>query len=580
MKLMIARASWSSLTLVMLLAASPGAQGWWNTGTMIDGPVGEPVYIIPPCVNVDITIDGERFAATFPPNCFMVAPVELVWDSSLAQRRATGLIVYNTSADELVGETALFSLATDLRDLAPLAKFIAWLWPAPEPAPVTLLFEGLPEGVGQQTVSVRAAWEVTWEGDDCRSARGDITVEFQGVRTPPAALQPLLMEACRVATTSSFLPARAPAPADVAAFSLQVLSEAPRSAGLEPVMSTLTEIAGPEALAGGLELSMPLIEIPRAEPLAHGSMALPAGMSAANSIAIGPPNASDPAWQSAGNAEAIMGPGLRDVHVAETLAAKSPIVAFEQSSNETLARSQETHLERSHAIAHDALGPREPPPAQNASVPIDAVDPRALSGTGSPPTMPTTGPPPSTSRPEPAPARPVVHLIPATPPGPHLLAVVLAAGAVAMAWCAFALYQRVARPSGLEHEGRRALHAACTTRATPLTAGELAAACDLERKTAEYHLVYLVRLGILRAHEAPDEPRRYSLPAVPRAPAAEPVDERLIAALRERPRQSTADLAASIGITRWRVERRMRDLTLDGRARSMRADGVRRYEAA
>lgn len=579
MKLMNARASGSSLALIILLSASPSSAALWNTGTMIYGPVGEPIYIIPPCVDVDITIDGERTAHTLPPNCFMVAPIRLTWDSSLAQRRATGLIVYNTSVDSLVSDVVLFSLPAEPRDLGPLAEFAAWLSPAPTPAPSTLLFEGIPPAIGQQTLSLSASWEVTWEGDDCRSARGEITVEVQGVRTPPDAMRTLLMDACRVATSSTFLPAQSPGPEDVAAFSLRVLSDAPRLAELEPLLSVLSQIAAP-ATTGALDLSTPLVELPRAEPLAPDLVALPEGIDAANSITIGPPEADDPGWGSAGHAEGVMGPMVSTVQVDETLGAKSPFGAFEQATNGTIARSpQDAPLERSYESTYDPIAPREPRSTPNAPVAADAAGPRAHPDSRAPPPDPINRSPPSAWRPGPAPERPIAIVAPVAPAGPDLMPIVLAASAVGIACVAFALYQRVARPAGLEHEGRRALHAACTARAVPLTAGELAVACDMERKTAEYHLVYLARLGILRAHDAPDEPRRYALPAVRRAAVAQPVDERLIAALHERPGQSTADLAASVGITRWRAERRMRDLTLNGQARSMRADGVRRYEA-
>src|SRR5207249_4568921 len=99
----------------------------------------------------------------------------------------------------------------------------------------------------------------------------------------------------------------------------------------------------------------------------------------------------------------------------------------------------------------------------------------------------------------------------------------------------------------------------------------------MERKTAEYHLRYLARLGHLRMEREPDGPWRYFPPAHarPATPPAPALDESVLARIRERPGASAGELAQDLGVTRRRVDRRVKDLLTQGLVES-RIEGGRR----
>jgi hypothetical protein len=96
------------------------------------------------------------------------------------------------------------------------------------------------------------------------------------------------------------------------------------------------------------------------------------------------------------------------------------------------------------------------------------------------------------------------------------------------------------------------------------------------RKTAEYHLYYLARLGHVRVERAPDEPTRFAhLAARPRVPAG-PLEESILALVRARPGVSARAIAKELGLTRLRVDGRAKDLISTGALTSRVERGCRR----
>lgn len=219
-----------------------------------------------------------------------------------------------------------------------------------------------------------------------------------------------------------------------------------------------------------------------------------------------------------------------------------------------------------------------------ASAPGDAsrVRPEPRAWTQEPGATHAAPPPAPPAPTEPAPsAAPDLHvaswapILPLPPLAPDAPAATLAVAGAATLAVAAALYQRLRRAKALEHPARAALHAACAAREETGTAGELARATGLERKTAEYHLGYLARLGLLRAIEGP--PRRYATHAAASAGAPEPLDARLLAALDARPGLSAPALAAHLGETRARIDRRAKALVVEGALEARREKGARRF---
>ena len=148
---------------------------------------------------------------------------------------------------------------------------------------------------------------------------------------------------------------------------------------------------------------------------------------------------------------------------------------------------------------------------------------------------------------------------------------------VALALAALALYQRIRRPDALRHPARAALHEGLKLFPRGASAGMAASAAGLPRKTAEYHLVYLARVGLVRTHTDAEGVTRYSRQALPSAPD---LASRLLDHVRERPGATTAELAGLLGVSRARVDRRLKDLVLSGELEAERAAGERRYRLA
>lgn len=141
-----------------------------------------------------------------------------------------------------------------------------------------------------------------------------------------------------------------------------------------------------------------------------------------------------------------------------------------------------------------------------------------------------------------------------------------------------ALYQRLGRPAALKNPVRQALYDAVQARGAATTV-EAARAVGCPRKSAEYHLDYLVRLGLLRLDGTPAR-RLYAAPTAPAAKPAEPLTERLLALVRGRPGISTTEIATEMGVSRTRADRAVKELAIEGRIASTVDGGVRRIQVA
>lgn len=141
-----------------------------------------------------------------------------------------------------------------------------------------------------------------------------------------------------------------------------------------------------------------------------------------------------------------------------------------------------------------------------------------------------------------------------------------------------ALYQRLGRPAALKNPVRQALYDAVQARGAATTV-EAARAVGCPRKSAEYHLDYLVRLGLLRLDGTPAR-RLYAAPTAPAPKPAEPLTERLLALVRGRPGISTTEIATEMGVSRTRADRAVKELAIEGRIASTVDGGVRRIQVA
>lgn len=135
---------------------------------------------------------------------------------------------------------------------------------------------------------------------------------------------------------------------------------------------------------------------------------------------------------------------------------------------------------------------------------------------------------------------------------------------------------RIERPAALAHPARGLLHQACVASSFPATAGELGARVGIARKTAEYHLRYLARLGLVHEQGLADGRRVFSSAAVRAAPRVDPASAALMVAVRARPGASLTELGAALGLARGRIERRAIELLRAGRLESRIESGTRR----
>jgi predicted transcriptional regulator len=142
-----------------------------------------------------------------------------------------------------------------------------------------------------------------------------------------------------------------------------------------------------------------------------------------------------------------------------------------------------------------------------------------------------------------------------------------------------ALYQRLTRPAALDQPLRARVHAACVVRGGWATAREIGEAVGVGRTTAEYHLVYLARLGLLQAARVTPRRRVFA----PRAAAAaaseagEPLPDQVLGLVRARAEVPLSAIARELRLTRTRADRCVKDLLLEGRLASRWEDGARLY---
>jgi predicted transcriptional regulator len=113
------------------------------------------------------------------------------------------------------------------------------------------------------------------------------------------------------------------------------------------------------------------------------------------------------------------------------------------------------------------------------------------------------------------------------------------------------------------------------------TAGELATVVGMGRKTAEYHLHYLVRVGQLRIDRVAGAPKRFALHSVARpSPEPLPLGASVLARIHGRPGASATEIAQELGVPRLRVDGHVKDLLVDGRVTSRVEAGRRRLYPA
>jgi DNA-binding MarR family transcriptional regulator len=154
----------------------------------------------------------------------------------------------------------------------------------------------------------------------------------------------------------------------------------------------------------------------------------------------------------------------------------------------------------------------------------------------------------------------------------------IATAAVAVAaLIGMALYQRLSKPRALDHPVRQAAYRACVGMEKGGTAQEIAAQVGVSRKAAEYHLVYLVRLGFLQEIRSQEGPRRFATPLAALRPEARASPaERVIACVRANPGIRATQLAKMLAMHRTKADRHVKELLIDGLIESEGLDGVRR----
>lgn len=309
------------------------------------------------------------------------------------------------------------------------------------------------------------------------------------------------------------------------------------------------------------------------------------------SVPAAPLGASAPADTHADDGEGIALDGSAAGIASPDLVALDPALAADTPHAEAAPESSLRASPGVPAQTHPAVGAR-PAPTSIARAdaaadrawsarPLDPIvgDATAPAGPTAPPAPappPASGPPRASAEPD---VRPLVEAVAPIAPPSAIAALAASAGAAALAWAFWALYQRVARPGALAHPLRAALHDACAREGRAFTVTELAHAVGAERKTTEYHLRYLVRLGLLREH-ARSAGALYAIPALALAARVDALTQALHALARERPGFTTREAAASLGLTRPRAERRLRELATQGRLVSSIEDGERRYFAS
>ena len=148
-----------------------------------------------------------------------------------------------------------------------------------------------------------------------------------------------------------------------------------------------------------------------------------------------------------------------------------------------------------------------------------------------------------------------------------------AVAAFALLAAGFALYQRFTPDRSIEHECRARIYQLLTGHPEGATAGEVARLLGINRKTAEYHLNYLKRLGRLRTGSDESGARLYGLKAIPER---KPLVERLLLLVRQRPGLSVQEAADALGVCRSSADRHAKALVVQGTLESRLVQGERR----
>lgn len=231
------------------------------------------------------------------------------------------------------------------------------------------------------------------------------------------------------------------------------------------------------------------------------------------------------------------------------------------------------------AASADALTADASTRGDAAAAPVERMLPALVAPPNGIPIPPSSGPersdPPASAPPsrEPAPRAEAPALVTERAGGAGEVARVVAAS-FALSVAAALLYQRLAPHEALRHDGRRRVFEAVRAADAGATAPDVARALSMPRKTAEYHLVYLTRAGMLREHARAGDARRWTTAAARPAPTP---DELLVGLVRENPGVSTARLAELARMTRTRVDRRAKELVLRGAIHARAVEGERRF---
>lgn len=531
-------------------------------------PVPGPASV--PCVHATLRAPGETARAIMIPEGCEDPAIDLVWrygDDGVSlegalDHRATSPIVFRPLVDKILDKRPHFVMAADVEivRLHWLTRLTLALDAAARPderptAVAPLAKHARFDALDEIDVLVHAEWRVRFDPADCGRSEASFLLAVDGTQVAAVAPPEIALLSC----VASHGPGPTGAP-----------SHEPLARELALVAARVLELAPPSAPAA-LALHALVPALPDAPPL---GLAQPAAPTFAGASLNAP---SGSALASAGALDA--GVRSREAKLLADANALTPAGDAAVGANTSLAVAPldrapvASAIEAEPSVSTDRASAQDVPPF-NVLAPENEALSRGEPGT---PLAPRTGPltgPEAAPRPGPAlladaPARP--------PPAPNARLAVAGFGAIALAL--YALYQRILRPKALDHEGRRALYDALASREAPETAGALGAAVGMARKTAEYHLVYLERLGIVRAHVDPDGPRRYALPIVRPAAESPTVDERLLADIRANPGACAPETAARLGITRVRADRRLKALVLDGAMDARVVEGARRYYA-
>lgn len=146
-------------------------------------------------------------------------------------------------------------------------------------------------------------------------------------------------------------------------------------------------------------------------------------------------------------------------------------------------------------------------------------------------------------------------------------------GGILLGFLGIALYQRFTPAAGAQHERRALLLNTLMGIPEGATAGDLGRLLGMNRKTVDYHLTYLVRLGKIRESIDETGARRYSLRALPER---KPLVERTLEVVRTRPGLSVLELSETLGVSRSAADRHTKALVIQGVLESRLVDGERR----